>query len=240
MSTSSIERFGEMVLQALEAFLNKIALFLRGLVDGVKDIDRTRLYPFFEKRKIQMQDYSVFKLQLSSALFLILTILFIINSLDFKRYLAFGTLLTIFNIYLIFSTLKDEFKEFKAYRDLFLSFYFLLLFLAVIKIKKPFVDFGFPFFHFVVVAIGGALAIYIYFDKKYSRDFTYGRVLSDKGASLEIQFNYDILSSVKPQVAIIRKTMNARKGDVVKVSVKKGFLSLRGSTPVEILGVEWK
>jgi uncharacterized membrane protein len=33
--------------------------------------------------------------------------------------------------------------------------------------------------------------------------------------------------------------MHAKEGDIVKVRVKKGFLALKGSTPLEIMGVEW-
>jgi uncharacterized membrane protein len=33
--------------------------------------------------------------------------------------------------------------------------------------------------------------------------------------------------------------MHANVGDIVKVRVSRGMLSLRGSTPEEIIGVDW-
>jgi uncharacterized membrane protein len=186
-----------------------------------------------------MNDYVVFKLQLFSALFLILTTLFIINSVSARKYLFLGFVTIVLTFYILFTTVKKKFRDYNAYRDFFLYYYLLAILLAGIKIKKPFVGLGFPLFHIAITAVVGAIAIYLYFNSKYSRDFTFGRVISKKGVDIEVKLNYDIRSNVKPQTTFLRNPMHAKEGDIVKVRVKKGFLALKGSTPLEIMGVEW-
>jgi uncharacterized membrane protein len=246
MTDSPLEGLGEKTLALLESLyvlildlLIKITPFFKGVNKRIQTFDRERFYPFFEKRNIEPSDYTIFKLQLSSAIFLILTTLLIINYISGRTFAYLGGLLILLSIYLLFSTVKRQFRDFAAYRDFFLLYYLLMIILALIKIKKPIVTTGFPFFHFTAVAILGALAIYLYFNKKYSREFTFGRVISDRGIDLKVKLNYDIRSNTKPQISVIRNTMNAREGDIVKVRVNRGFLSLKGSTPVEIIGVDW-
>lgn len=246
MADSPLEGLGEKTLALLESLyqlildlLIKITQFFGAVNKRVQTFDRERFYPFFERRNIEPPDYTIFKLQLSSAIFLILTTLFIINYISGRVFAYVGGLLIVFSAYLLFSTVKRQFRDFAAYRDFFFSYYLLAIILALIKVKKPVVTIGFPFFHFTVVSILGALAIYLYFNKRYSREFTFGRVISDQGIDLKIKLSYDIRSNTKPQIAFIRNMMNAREGDIVKVRVTRGFLSLRGSTPVEIIGVDW-
>jgi uncharacterized membrane protein len=231
--------FFEKIYLLLLDFLIAIAPFFIKLLKKIQDFDRKWIYQFFEKRGIDIKDYTIFKLQLSSAIFLILTTLFIINNIESRIYLWLGALLGIYISYLLFSPVKSEFKDSVAYRDFFLSYYLLAVLLAAIKVRKPFVNIGFPLFHLALGAVLGALIIYTYFNRKYSRDYTYGKVIDDRGIDLLVKLNYDLLSNIKPQTAILRKTMNARVGDTVKVRVSKGFMSLRGSRPIEITGVEW-
>ncbi|HDH28154.1 MAG TPA: DUF2101 domain-containing protein, partial [Euryarchaeota archaeon] len=107
------------------------------------------------------------------------------------------------------------------------------------KLKKPFITTGFPFMHFAVVAIVGAVVIYAYFNKKHGRNYTFGYVVLKHNTSVDVKLNYDIRSNTKPQTVQLRNTMNAGEGDTVKVRVEKGTFSIRGSRPVEIIGVEW-
>ena len=157
MSSSFIERFGEKTLRLLERvyllaidLLIDLAVFLSKVVERVEGFDASRLYPFFERRGIEKRDYTVFKLQVSSSLFLVLTTLFIINSIGARRYIFSGGLLAAFSIYILFSTVKRDFEDFNAYRDFFLSYYLLAVLLASIKTWKPFVSIWFPFFHFAL------------------------------------------------------------------------------------------
>ncbi len=246
MPTSWIERFGEMTLQFLERLYQiaeelilKVSPPFNRFIERVEGFDRERIYPFFRHRDIDLKDYTIFKLQISSALFLILTTLFIIGSLSIRRYIITGGLVGIFSTYLIFRTVKTQFEDYEAYRDFFLSYHALAVLLAAIRIKIPTLSIGFPFFHYALVAVAGTIAIYGYFNHRYSRDQTYGKVLSTRGHEIEVKLNYDIRSNTKPQRIFLRNSMNAREGDRVKIKVRKGMLSLRGSTPVEVSGVEW-
>lgn len=242
---ASIEQIGEKMLRLMERvylfildLLIKVALLSRGVIEKIERLDREKLYPFFEKRDIDLRDYAIFKLEIASVVFLILSVLFIIDSISGLRYAVSGGVLIVFIFYVMFSSVKRNFEEFNAYRDFFFSYLALALFLALIKLKKPVIGSRFPFLHFIVIAVLGGAVISIYFRRKYSRDFTYGRVI-EAGVHAKVKFNYDICSDIKPQIGTLRNTMNAREDDIVKVSVRRSFLSLRGSTPVEIIGVEW-
>jgi uncharacterized membrane protein len=246
MPQSIIDRLGEKGLHFLERLyllildlLIRIAPAFVSVSDKIQNIDRTYFYPYFERRNIDLNDYTVFKLQMFSALFLVLTTLFIINTLGGKMFMVLGGILLVSTLFILFTTVQREFEDYPAYRDFFLSYYLLAIILAVIKVKKPFVTYGFPYFHFAAVAVVGALVIFAYFNSKHARDFTYGKVLSERGMDVELKLNYDIRSNTKPKVIFLRNTMHARVGDIVKVRVRRGLLSLRGSTPAEIIGVDW-
>jgi uncharacterized membrane protein len=246
MAQSIIDRLGEKGLHLVERLyllildiLIKITPAIVSITEKIHDFDRKIFYPFFERRKIEMKDYTIFKLQMFSAFFLILTTLYIINSLDDRKYIVIGGILLVSTLFILFTTVQREFEDFTAYRDFFLSYFLLAILLAAIKVKKPFVTMGFPYFHFAVVAVAGALVIYAYFNSKHARKFTFGKVLSEKGMDVDVKLNYDIRSNTKPQVIVLRNTMHARVGDTVKVKVRRGLLSLRGSAPEEIIGVDW-
>ncbi len=160
MPQSIIDRLGEKGLHFLERLyllildlLIKIAPAFVSLTDKIFDFDRKIFYPYFERRKIEMKDYTVFKLQMFSALFLILTTLFIINTLGSRSYIVLGGILLVATLFILFTTVQREFEDFAAYRDFFLSYFFLAILLAAIKVKKPFVTYGFPYFHFAAVAV---------------------------------------------------------------------------------------
>lgn len=241
----SIEIVGERVLRlleqiyllALKQFL-KVVSGLRWLVDRVERFDREVLYTVFSKRGIDLKDYSVFKLEISSAAFLIFTMLFVFNYLSGRIYLTSSLILVSFSIYILFTSIKKEFDDYPAYKEFFLPYLALALMLALVKLKKPHLNTGFPFLHFIVLSVVGVVLISANFRKKYSRDYTHGLVIA-AGPEIKVKFNYDLRSDIKPQTAIFKNTLNAREGDVVKVHVKKGFLSIRGSSPIELLGVEW-
>ncbi len=221
-----------------EAF-NKVKKNFLKLFGPFQRVDRENIYPLIKKRGVEFKDYALLKLQISYFLLLILTLLFLIDRMRASRYALLGGIIAIYSINILYSTVKDEFEGFAAYRDSFLSFYLLFLLLSLIKIYRPVWTPGFPLLHIVVVAVLGTLIIFAYFRMKHSRDYTFGRVISDKGVDLLVKFNYDIASNTKPQTVLIRKSINAKEGDIVKVRVNRGFLSLKGSTPVEIIGVDW-
>ncbi len=241
----SIEIIGERVLKFLErTYLLMLELILkavrrlRGFVERIERFDREVLYTVFSKRGIDFKDYSVFKLEISSAAFLIFTMLFVFNYLSVKKYLASSLILVSFSLYILFTSIKKDFEDYPAYKEFFLPYLALALLLALVKVEKPHLDTVFPSLHFIVLSIAGVVLISVNFRKKYSRDYTHGTVV-EAGADIRVKFNYDLRSDIKPQIVLFRNTLNAREGDTVKVRVKKGFLSIRGSRPVELLGVEW-
>ncbi len=242
---ASVDELGEKALGLLERLyvfildvLIRLAKTLQGLTARLEEFDRDQIYPYFEKREIDPRDYTIFKLEMSAALFLIASMLFVFNFLGGNWYAFLGLLLLLSSLRILLGSVKKEFEDFIAYRDFFLSYLSLALLLALIKLYRPMIDHALPFLHFVVVAVLGVIVISTSFRKKYSRNYTFGTVLAD-GVDIKVKFNYDLRSDIKPQVAVFRNTLNARKGDRVKVRVKKGFLSIRGSTPMEVLGVEW-
>jgi uncharacterized membrane protein len=245
MASSALERFGEFTLGFLERIyvfildlLIMVAPFLSKALERIQRFDRERIYPFFERRDIEIKDYTIFKLQITSSLFLIISTLFIINYISFRKFWILGGLLIILSTYLLAFPVKREFKEFSAYRDFFLSFFILLIVLVAIKIRQPFVIGGAFFTRFTGTAVIGVGLIFLYFRSKHSRDFTFGKVLDDDGIDVKVKLNYDILSNVKPQIVILRNKVGAKDGDIVKIRVNRGFLSIKGSIPIEVLGVE--
>ncbi|HDY74049.1 MAG TPA: DUF2101 domain-containing protein [Euryarchaeota archaeon] len=246
MAQQLIDRLGEKALTLLERIylftinlLIKLAPGFMAVVDRLHKLDQEFFYPFFKRRNIGQNDYTVFKLQLFSALFLILTTLFIVSALSGLKYIVFGGVLLATTLFILETTVHSDFEDYPAYRDFFLSYFLLAIILAAVKLKKPFITTGFPFMHFAVVAIVGAVVIYAYFNKKHGRNYTFGYVVLKHNTSVDVKLNYDIRSNTKPQTVQLRNTMNAGEGDTVKVRVEKGTFSIRGSRPVEIIGVEW-
>lgn len=246
MAKPFIDKLGEKALTLLERIylftinlLIKLAPGLMVVVERLHKVDRELFYPYFERRNIGQNDYTVFKLQLLSTLFLVITTLFIISALGGQKYIVFGGVLLVTTLFILATTVNQDFEDYPAYRDFFLSYFLLAIVLAAIKLKKPFVTTGFPFIHFAAVAVVGAGAIYAYFNHKHGRAYTYGQVVLLQNTNVDVKLNYDIRSNTKPQTVQLRNTMNAREGDIVKVRVEKGAFSIRGSRPAEIIGVEW-
>lgn len=240
MVASFIEGFGEKILSILEIFIDQLKGLFNAVMNRFTAFEEANIYPIFKSRGIEVKDYIIFKLQIASALFLIFSTLFIVDIIRGRTFLILGGIFLLFNLYLIKKDIKKSFEDYPAYRDFFLSYYGLALILILVKIKKPVVRFGFPYLHFAAIAIVGALVIFIYFNKTYSRDHTFGRVLREKGLDVDVKVTYDIRANVKPQVVTLRNEMNARVGDRVKLRVEKGFFSFRGNTPREMIGVEWE
>ena len=246
MAEKHVDKLGEKALTFLERIylftidmLIKLTPGVMAVVDRMYKVDREHFYPYFERRKIEQNDYTVFKLQLLSALFLVLTTLFIISALGGRKYIAFGGVLLATTLFILATTVHSDFEDYPAYRDFFLSYFLLAIVLAAIKVKKPFITIGFPFMHFAAVAIIGAAVIYSYFNKKHGRNYTFGQIILEQSTNVDVKLKYDIRSNTKPQTVQLHNTMNAREGDTVKVRVEKGAFSIRGSRPAEIIGVEW-
>lgn len=220
-----IEKLGEKTLGIFSASLERI-----------KNVRNKIL----EKREIELKDYAILKLEIFSMLFLLLSAIFIFDFPSFistKTYFIFGVLLLLLTVYALFADVKKYFGEdFPAYRDFFLSYLALGMILALVKIVKPSTSFIFPYMHYAVISLLGVFLISNLFKKRYARDYTFGRVLEADFESVKVKINYDIRANVKPLRYTFKNKFSARKGDVVKISVKKRFF---GSMPEDITGVHW-
>lgn len=229
-----IDEIGESTIRLIYKTIYYTLGFLIALIKGLRKID-FKLYSFFEKKNIDFKDYIIFKLQMASLIFLILTVGYIFNYIHVK--IMFFGLLILILIYLTYSisSLKNYCDEdFNAYKDFFLSYMLIPIIFIIVKNVKPVINFRFPYAHYVILSIVYVLFFSYYFRKKYARDFTYGKVVED-GEIIKVKVGYDIRANVKPKILNFANTINAKKGDVVKLRVEKGTFSIRGS---KIVGVE--
>ena len=87
--------------------------------------------------------------------------------------------------------------------------------------------------HYVTFSIAYVIIFSYYFRKKYARDFTYGKVI-DEGDIMKIKVGYDIRANVKPKIINLTNTINAKKGDILKLKVERGIFNLRGARILEV------
>jgi len=201
-----------------------------------KAVQRIKFYSFFERRGVEPKDYAVLKTQLASLAFFVSSVLFIFGFFGPKVFLALAVISGGGSLLLI-SSLREYFEQdFKAYRDFFAAYLGISVALVLIKAVKPVFSAAFPNLHLVVFSIMYIAALSFLFKRKYGREYTFGRVIED-GETLKIKVNYDIRASVKPCIAAFKNTVNAKKGDVVKLDTKKSFLNLRGSKIASIIEV---
>jgi len=227
-----IEEIGEKTLDVLNSLLKRIKEFL-------EKIKKSR-NALLETRGIELKDYTILMLQVFSMLFLFLSAIFIFDfpaSISLRSYFISGIFLLILSVYILFTEVKKYFEEdFPAYRDFFLPYLSLGIILALVKIVKPYTSFIFPYMHYILISVLGALLISFLFRNKYAREHTFGKVLEADFEFATVKINYDIRANVKPMKYTFKNRFNAKKGDIVKISVKKRFF---GSIPEDIIGVQW-
>jgi uncharacterized membrane protein len=78
--------------------------------------------------------------------------------------------------------------------------------------------------------------VFLIFRIKYSRDFTFGRVVEAGEKTAYVKVDYDIRSNVKPDLYIVDNLYGAKTGDDVKLKVDGNIIS-GGNKPVSILAV---
>lgn len=224
---SAVEKIGNVAINFGERVL-KILTSIEELRDKL-----------LERFDIEYKDYIILKLQIFALLFFLFSAVFIVNFISLKKYIIFAALFGFLSIYTIFIDVKKFFSEdFPAYRDVFLAYLMLSALLAIIKIKKPSISLsGFPYMHYVAVSVAGVVLISLYFKKRYARDFTYGRVIEADFDFVKVKINYDIRANMKPCKCLLKNSVNARKGDIVKIMVKRKIL---GSRAIEVMGVKWE
>jgi len=228
---SFFEDLGEKVMAGVHKVHYQLIGILISLLGATKKapdyLERFSPYPIFEKRGVELKDYLVLKAQIFALGFLALAVLYIFDKLVSPIFFVLTVLFGIFAAASV-STLKDHFTDYDAYRTFFYSYIGISVVLFLVKRVKPTFNFGFPYLHFVVIALTYIALFSFFFRSRFSRDFTFGRVV-DGGDPMTLKVNYDIAASIKPTTLVFKNDFNAKEGDVVKLAVSRGFLNLTGS-----------
>lgn len=244
----SIEDIGEAIIKVLNrVFYYMIGTLIwlvkvsRPLGERLKGVISSRgnikIYQYFERRNIELKDYTVLKAQAVTLLFLISAVVFVFGYLD-VYILALLALFSAYSLRAMLPQLKGQFTDdYPAYREFFLSYFAISALLIVVKQIKPTVNYAFPFFHLLLLSVGSVVVFSYIFKRKYGRNYTFGRVIKD-GDLITVKVNYDLCSSVKPGTHTFENRANAKEGDVVKLLVESKGLNLGGSRIVGPIPVE--
>lgn len=233
----SIDDIGE----ATVTFLSRVFYYAVGVLIWLIKASRSlgkllgkniKVYHYLEKRDIELKDYVVLKAQVATLIFLASAVVFVFGFLSIRvlafLFIVFGS----YSLYLALVQLKEHFSDdYPAYRAFFLSYLAISVLLVIVKFVKPTVNFVFPFFHFLLLSAVSVAAVSFLFKRKYSRNYTFGRVVKG-GDFITVRVNYDLRSSVKRGVHTFENRVNAKEGDVVKLLVESDRFNLRGSRVV--------
>lgn len=191
----------------------------------------------------QEKESTIFRLQIISAVFLVISILHIFNFLSFIVYVLAGSLLVLYLIYILFSKVKLMYAEdFNAYRDFFLMYIAVGVILVLVSSNVHF-TMAFPFeflpsLSVLIFAIIAVFAVFLIFRIRYHRNYTYGQVIESGEKTAYVRVDYDICSNVKPDIYLVENEVGASEGERVKLQIEEKFLSTGGSRPVRIIEVK--
>lgn len=192
---------------------------------------------FFESRGAGWAEYVIFKIQIS------VLILF-----GFGAVFVFSQSLRLFSILVLIVLsaylgltykyqLKDAFRfDYNAYRA-FILICIILVWVAVsvfyyfppIFTQPALNALTPPILLSVLVLVSFAI-----FRIKYGREHTYGLVKEVKNDNVKVKTKYDIRSNTKQGEKFLETITPVKEGDVVKISVNKPLLGLRGSEKEKI------
>ncbi|WP_308572360.1 DUF2101 family protein [uncultured Methanobacterium sp.] len=192
--------------------------------------------PFTSKEK----EDTIFRLQLLSSGFIILSVIYLFNFLSFIIYGILGVLLVGYIIYLLFNRVKVMYgSEFPAYRDFFLMYIAVGIILVIVgnnpALVTTFSLSYFPSLTIFIFAIIAVAIVYLLFRIRYHRDFTYGVVIETGEKMAYVKVEYDIRSNVKPDIYVVENDYGALDGDTVKLETEKKILSNSGNKPIRII-----
>lgn len=219
-----------------EETLNLVGVLVRASERTLSLLRRLDPYPLLEGRGIEYKDYLILKAEAASLLFFLLTIPLIFGLMAPRKYLPPAGLLALYVAYLVHSPIRRAFREdYPAYRDFFASYLGASLILLLSARWNPFL-LSLPYLHLVLVSLALVLLFLLYFRLRYSRDYTFGRVL-EAGNMVRVKTNFDIRSGVKPGVHTFENRVGARVGDRVRLAVERGSFNLRGGRVVGVMEV---
>jgi uncharacterized membrane protein len=95
----------------------------------------------------------------------------------------------------------------------------------------------FPSLSILIFALVAVALVFLIFRIRYSRDFTFGKVVEAGENTAYVKVDYDIRSNVKPDLYIVDNLYGANIGDEVKLKVDDKILSGSGNKPVSIIAV---
>ncbi len=188
------------------------------------------------------KETTILHLQIAGALFIIFSILEILNFISLTIFILLGCLISAFSIYVLFTKVKLMYTEdFNAYRDFFLMYLAVGVILIIINSNPSLtMAFAFQFFPSLSVLIYAAIlvvSVFLIFRIKYSRKFTYGIVMETGKNTAYVKIEYDIRSNVKPNLYLVENNQGALEGEMVKVKVEEKLLNNQGNKPIEIIEV---
>lgn len=186
------------------------------------------------------KERSVFQLQILSAAFLVLSILYIFSYLPFILYCIFGLAIIAYFLYLLYNKIKLMYSEdFNAYRDFFLMYIAAGIILVLISYNQDLMSvLSFPFLpsaSILIYALILVAAIFLIFRIRYHRDFTYGTVIESGKKTAYVKVDYDIRSNVKPDIYIVQNDINAKEDDAVMLRIEEKIISTGGNKPISII-----
>ena len=192
--------------------------------------------PFTSKEK----EDTIFRLQLLSAGFLIISVLYLFNFFSIIIYGILAILIGGYIIYLLFNRVKVMYgPEFPAYRDFFLMYLAVGIILVLVGNNSNLVmAFSFSFFPSLTIFIFAIIAVamvYLIFRIRYQRDFTYGVVIETGKKMAYVKVDYDIRSNVKPDIYVVENDYGALAGDTVKLKTEKKLFSNSGNRPISVM-----
>jgi len=194
--------------------------------------------PFTSEEK----ERTVFLLQLVSAGILIVSMLYIFNVISLIIYIVIEAILIFYVIYVLFKKVKLMYgPDFPAYRDFFLMYIGVGIILVLVGNNSNFVmAFSFQYFpslSILIFALVAVAVVFLIFRIRYSRDFTFGKVVEAGENTAYVKVDYDIRSNVKPDLYIVDNLYGAKTGDEVKLKVDAKIFSSGGNKPAGIIAV---
>ncbi len=211
----------------------------------VNEKERTRVQGVHKHDDVftsEEKEKTVFRLQIVSGTFLVVSIAYLFNFISFGIYGILGVLLVIYILYILFTKVKLMYNaDFNAYRDFFLMYIAVGVIIVLVGGNPNFVmAFSFqslPSLTILIFAIISTLAVFLIFRIRYRRNYTYGIVLETGKKTAYVKVDYDICSNVKPDIYIVDNSYGADEGEKVKLQIEEKLLSNSGNKPVSIIEI---
>jgi uncharacterized membrane protein len=186
------------------------------------------------------KERTILTLQVLSAIFVVMSILSIFNFIGVYIYVPLSVIIIVYILYLLYKRVKLMYRaDFNAYRDFFLMYVAVGIFLVLINTNSNFVmAFSFqmlPSLTVLIFAVIAVLAVFLIFRLRYYRNFTFGTVIEGGKNTAYVKVEYDIRSNVKPDIYIVENTVGAVEGDYVKLKLEEKLMSMSGNKPVTIM-----